>query len=777
MKNQTNYLMDDQSIFLRTFDRCKLYWPLFITFLLLMVLGSVIYLNITPSSYIAKATLIIKDEKKGNEDSKFMEAINIVSTKKIIENEVEVIQSRPIIMDAINSLSMYAPSYRVKNGFFHEIDYQSSPIKIELKNPESIISNSRFINYDYNNFKNTITIDDKFIYKTNQWVHTPYGVLKFIVKPNVNHYSGNTNQLCFKLLTSESITKKIYAHLKIAPVNKLSSVIDLQYSDTDPKLAEDFLNSVINGYNKKIMNERMSLAKNSLTFIDKRLQLVGNDLDSIERKIRKFKGNSQAVDISTQGQIYLQNVSVNDRSLSEIDTKLSVVNDIEQNIKNNRANSYVSPTSLGITDPTITQLINNLNNLENDYIKLKKTVADNNPIIMSVNDQIESTKFKIVENLNTYKLSLEKSKINLLNANHFYSNELKNIPIKEQSLLEISRDKSIKSDVYAFLLQKREESEIAYASTLTDNFIISNAHSSREPESSNKFIVLGSFLFAIIGIPMSVVTTRDRFDNTVRFRKDIEHGTVYPIVGEVEQTKLLHKHLPYSYTGSPNYEQFRKIRYNLSSSRGIGQKKKKLLITSGISGEGKSYVATHLAFNYADAGKKVVVLDMDFRNPTLSKFMGFINEFGVSDYLSDKANISDIIHLVEDHVNLSFIPAGQLLDYPSQILENGKFQYILEYLEQNFDLIIFDSSPVAYVADAYLLSEMTDTTLFVVKHGYSPKNVIQHFDMNYSTSDLKDVVIVYNGVRSNKMYNNTLNTSAAYHAAYDVTEDRIKLLA
>ena len=101
----------------------------------------------------------------------------------------------------------------------------------------------------------------------------------------------------------------------------------------------------------------------------------------------------------------------------------------------------------------------------------------------------------------------------------------------------------------------------------------------------------------------------------------------------------------------------------------------------------------------------------------------------------------------------------------------------MEYLEQNFDLIIFDSSPVAYVADAYLLSEMTDTTLFVVKHGYSPKNVIQHFDMNYSTSDLKDVVIVYNGVRSSKMYNNTLNTSAAYHAAYDVTEDRIKLLA
>ena len=733
----------DDSLFINVLNRCILHWPLYFIFITISIAIAVVYFKYAPVKYQATALVIIKDEKKGNEDSKLLESLNLISAKKIIENEIEILQSRALIDKVVTKLNLTIPIFH-EDGFNNLSAYNDSPITIELHNPQNVQLNKDDIQFQYHRYSNSVILNKKYTYSLNKWINTPFGIIKF--KFN-NSYKNNDSSFFFKILSKESVTNTVAANLKVTATNKLSSIINLQYRDVSPKLSEDVLNEIIYSYNQLITNEKNSLALNTLSFIDKRLQVVSNDLDIIENRIKLYKGNQEAVDISTQGQLYLQNVSINDQQLSEIEMKISIIDDLEENLSKKGNSTIVLPSTLGVIDPTLSQLVSTLNTYESEYLKLKNTVAENNPISVSLVEQINATRNRINDNIISYRKSLITNKSNLSSTNNNYNKYLQSIPVKEQDLLVISRDKKIKTDIYAFLLQKKEESEIAYASTITNNSIITQAHASDNPVSPNNIIVLGSLLFAILGVPIGVVGIRDAFSTSIRFRKDIETALNFPIIGEIEQHQWTNQKILNIGENIPNYESFRKLRYSLAS-RGIGQKNKKLLITSSISGEGKSYIATNLAISFADVGKKVVLLDFDFQKYTLSNYFNLHNNFGITDYLSGYVIEDDIIHQPKTLSKISFIPSGSVIHNTTNLLENGSIRDLMDYLEENFDVIILDSSPMLHIADAYLLSAYCDTTLYVIKHGYSPKNIIESFNFNHESNLLKDVVILYNGVSS-----------------------------
>ena len=741
-QNLNNNKIED-SLFVTVLNRCVLHWPLYTIFITISISIAVVYFKCAPIIYQANALLIIKDEKKGNEDSKLLESLNLMSAKKIIENEIEILQSRTIIEKVVSNLNLYVPIF-VEDGFNNISAYKQSPITIELLHPEIIKFSVDNIKFKFIRTSNSIELDRKHSYPVNQWVKTIYGVMKFNYNPL---YDYNDSAFFFKILSKEDATNNILSNLKITATNKLSSIINLQYKDASPLLAEDVLNDIIQSYNYIISHEKNALALNTLSFIDKRLHIISHDLDEIESRIQQYKGKRQAVDISTQGQLFLQNVSMNNQQLSDIEMKISIIDDLESVISKKNGATIVLPSTLGAIDPNLSQLVSTLNNYDFDYQKLKITVADNNPILVSLVDQINITRNRIKDNISSYRKSLITNKNSLYSTNNSYNTYLQSIPSKEQDLLEISRDKQIKTDIYAFLLQKKEESEIAYASTITNNSVISKAHASKNPVSPNNLIVLGSLIFAIFGVPIGVVGVRDAFNTSVRYRKDIERLMNFPIIGEIAQHHWNVQNVLQLGVNTPNYESFRKLRYSLTN-RGIGLKNKKLLVTSSISGEGKSYIATNLAISFANVGKKVVLLDFDFQKRALSHYFNLQSEYGLTDYLSGYVIEEDIIQHPKNFSNISLIPAGNIIANTTSLLENGNISDLLEYLEKNFDLIILDSSPMIHVADAYLLSAYCDTTLYVIKHGYSPKNIIESFNSNEDSNLLKDVVILYNGVNN-----------------------------
>lgn len=734
-----------ESLFVNMMAKYLTYWPLFLLFLVLGAASVYAYLRYATPQYEATASLIIKDEKKGNDDSKILESLNIINSKKIIENEIDILQSRPILEKVVKKLNLCAPVYN-GSGLNSALAYLNAPVIIECENPDSIKTVKEKILINYDGTTGLVSLNNKYDYPVGKTVVTPFGVLKFTPNPS---YTGNTTGEPFylALLSTEEAVKRIQDNLKVSATNKLSSIINLKYRDDKPVLAADVLNEIIASYNNAGTDEKKALAKNTLSFIEARLNIVGAELDLIENKIQQYKANSGAVDISTQGQLFLQNVSANDQKMSEVNMQLLVINQLEKLVTENDNNIGMLPSALGVSDPTLSQLMNNLNGAELERERLKKTVAENNPLLVSIADQISKIKRNIVDHIQSQRKSLEASKTNITTTNNDYNTALHSIPAKERELLEISRDKNIKSGIYSFLLQKREESELSYASTLSDSKVVNYAQSSDIPVSPNKPLVLGIALLAILGLPVVFVNAREALNPNILYRQEIESLTTIPIIGEVAYNRS-HKQLVIE-SGKRSFiaEEFRKIRNSLLFI-GVNGLHKKILITSGISGEGKSFIAANLAVSFALSGKKVVLVDMDLHNSSLCKVFGKEGQPGVSNYLTGETGIKDLICPVPEYENLYFVAPGSLKNSPSELIENGRVKDLLQYLGDNFEMTIIDSEPVELVTDARLLSGDCDATLYVVKHMYSPKMLLKRFDQSNEISPLTNPGIIFNGVKT-----------------------------
>lgn len=729
------------------------YWPLFLIAIAIAVALAHIYLKYTAPTYQATATIIIKDEKKGNEESKLVESLDQISSKKIVENEVEIIQSRKLMENVVRNLCLYAPIYE-KGDVLNTLAYTTSPITVFALYPDSLHFAPE-IDFNYDEKNQQVILNNKYKYPLNQFENTPYGRLKFI--PNEYYIKPATpsKQLFFSLSDSKSIVPFFLSSLTAEPASKLSSIVDLSYVDINPLRAENILNELINAYQQSANEEKDALARNTLSFVNNRLSLVSHDLDSIEKKVQQFKSGNQAVDISTQGQLFLQNVSANDQKLGDVNTQIAVLEKVEDFVKSNtNSKGGIVPSTLGVSDPMLSNLIEQLYNSELEYNNLKKTVGENNPRLVTIADKINKIKPSILSNISSQQQSLLATKKNISATNGAYNSMLQSVPQKERQLLDISREQQIKSNLYSFLLQKREESEIAYASAVSNSRIVDYAQSSPDPVSPKKKLIYIITIFLLLGLCVAFIFIKEFLTGKVLYRHEIEALTSIPIIGEVVFDKSKDKIVIEKGTRSFVAEEFRKLRISLSFL-GINSSHKKILITSSISGEGKSFISANLSASVALTGKKVVLVDMDLNNPTLDKILNVNREEGVTEFLEGEKDPEEIIKHVEAHENLFFISAGATLpENPSELLSNGKVNELINYLDNIFDFVIIDTSPMVLVTDGYLLTGLCDATLYVIRHHYTPKMLIKRIDENIHINPINNPAIIFNGVKMRGFFKN-----------------------
>jgi capsular exopolysaccharide synthesis family protein len=322
---------------------------------------------------------------------------------------------------------------------------------------------------------------------------------------------------------------------------------------------------------------------------------------------------------------------------------------------------------------------------------------------------------------------------------------LSSIPQKEMDLLEISRDQSIKNSIYNFLLTKREETALALSSSLPDSRIIDKAHSFG-PITPNNKIYLISIIVAFF-LAIGLISGREFFKRTILFRQEIERYTNLPIIGEISYDKSKVPVVIGNGKSSFIAEQFRNLRTSLPYI-GIKAGKKKLLVTSTISGEGKSFIVANLGISLAMTGKKVILLEFDLSDPTLCTKLGISADKGLANYLQGEVRMDEIIMQTSINPNLYVIPAGTLPDNPSELITSEKVPELLNHLSMFYDYMVIDSAPVGLLSDAYILSSHSDATLYVVRHRHTPKIAMQRIDENNKINELKNLAIVFNGVRT-----------------------------
>ena len=507
------------------------FWPIFLLLLVISIFCAWLFTIYQTPIYESNASILIKDEKRGFEDSKMIESLDPISGKKTIENEIEIIKSRSLIKKVVTQLSLYAPVFQ-KHKLTDISAYAISTIKISAKNIDSF-KEVKNINFNYDGIKGTIKVNDH-IYTLNNWVTTPWGNLKFSSVTN-----GSGGNFYFSLLKPQRVIENIINKLDISS-GKISSLIYLKIKDEVPERSADILNTILTVYEKAAVTDKNILAENTLSFLDGRLKYVSIDLDSIEKKLQQYKAKKGAIDISSQGKIFLQNVSDNDQKLSEVNMKLAVLKQVGDYVYSNDNRGGFVPSTLGIDDPLLSNLLGKLYDTELEYEKLKSTTAENNPHLISLSDQIKKIKPGILENIQSQERSLLTGKRNLYATNNSYSSLLQALPQQERDLVEISREQNIKSSLYSFLLQKREETALSLSSNVADTKVVNQAQSSLDPAGLSSSIIYLIAIFLAFALGVAIITSKELFNSTILFRKEIETLTSYPVIGEIalEKSKL-----------------------------------------------------------------------------------------------------------------------------------------------------------------------------------------------------------------------------------------------
>ena len=742
------------------------YWPLFLILTVVGLAAAWAYMNfVAVKQYESYATVMVKDEKKGVDESGAMEALQIYPTKNIAENEIEVLQSKTLMTEVINQLHLYAPIHEgidFSQWKFNETSaYISSPVSIVAKNPDELTETGdtdiaiavnyyspkeqQVAHYGYNDKVKEVIIENK-KYPLRVWCTTRWGELKFI--PNEKQKSTPVGPLFFNLNKPKDVVPGLLLNLLVVSPNKLSTTIDLTLRDEIPKRGEDILNKLLIAYNRQSIDEKQGMAANTLNFIEVRLTKVERELDSIENLVQNFRTDKGVVDLGEQGKMYLDNVGDNDRKIADMSMQMAALDEIENYVKARSTTGDLVPTTLGIADPVLSDLMQKLYNKKMDYASLLKTTAENNPTAVGVAKEIEQLRPLVLEKLRNYRISLDAGKKNLASISNDYNSMLRTIPQKERELMSISREQAIKKGIYSYLLEKREQTALASSSANSDSKIIDMANSSILPVSPKKLLTYFGALALFGGLGIAFVSLKEMMNKKILFRSEIESLTSVPVIAEISVNKDKESLLKSSSKVSIVAEQFRHLRASIGL---FGRKKeiqiKRILITSSVPGEGKTYISTNLATSLALAGNRVVLVDLDIRKPRTSALMGIDQQAGVAEFLEGAKTPEEVISATELK-NLFVVSAGRGEENSRELILSGRLDILIDYLNDTFDYIVLDASPIDPVSDSYTFSEFCDITLFVIRHNRTPKTMVQILDNNNKFKALKNPRIVFNGIRS-----------------------------
>src|SRR6476661_458210 len=328
---------EDENLFQDLLFKFLPWWPLFLLLVLLGAGGAWFYLRYKVPVYSTSASILIKDEKKGLDDSKALEALDIFGSKKIVENEIEVIQSKTLAQEVVKNLHLYAP-VTIEGHVTDRPGYVNAPVVITVQNPDSLIPSKEKFYFKYLAASQQVELNGK-AFALNTWINTPNGALRFEPNPYFKPAEKEENAeekerpMCFNLVPVKSAANGMIGRMKVAASSKQSTVINLSIEDNVPKRGEDILNNLIAVYNQAAVQDKNTQAANTLHFVEDRLKYVVNELDSVEGQLKNFKARNQITDISTQGQIFLQTVSVNDQKISDISVQLAALDQVESYVK------------------------------------------------------------------------------------------------------------------------------------------------------------------------------------------------------------------------------------------------------------------------------------------------------------------------------------------------------------------------------------------------------------------------------------------------------------
>lgn len=761
---RSTQLIDLKTVFTKYFY----HWPLFAVFLIIVSICAILYLKLTKPVYEISATILVKDEKKSPQEKSGLEEIDLNKSPKNAETEVQVLTSKKLIAQVVTALNLNL-SYTI-GEINQQLLYQNSPV--ELIGINRNFRGERELSVLIEDEKTVIISGVDFATKTisfNQYVNDELGRWKLVPTTSLKQYVGKRIRIHIK--DTEKVIKNYTKALDARLLDKSTPTIGLFVTDVAPQRGRQFLNALISAYNMEAAKEEKRITKSTIEFIDQRLLSLTKELNNAEEKVEGYRSSEGITDLSSQSKVYLENVQANETKLNNVNVQLSNIDGIE-NYVNSSNNRNVLPATQGIADEVLNGLIANLSQLQLKRAALLTTTPEGNPLFEPINMQIKTTKIAIKDNIAGKKASLRSEKQTLQSINQGFESTIKEIPGQERQYVGMKRQETIKENLYVYLLQKREELALSYASTQADARIVDQANIGDVKWPRPILVVVMAVLLAL-GLPFMIIYFRYVFNQKITSKQEIEDELDVTVLGEISYQNLgkdvvivdNHRHI----IG----EQFRSIRTNVYNfqrndhqheAQNLTKPKGKItLCTSSTANEGKSFVASNLAMSFASSGRKTVLLEMDLRKPRISAIFKLSKEvIGISEFLSSSASIEDILQPSGLETNLHVVASGKILNNPSELLEGPKLVELIDYLKGEFDEIIIDSPPLHLVTDAMIIARFADLCLYIIRQGHTSKQELEFIGQLANANQLPNMHIIFNGITQGK-YGYSYNYDTSYY--------------
>lgn len=732
------------------------HWKLFVLSFVICVGLAGAYILVKNPEFRINANILIKEDSKsgmsGLASSMMKTGIPFGDVLSVggsaVDDEIEIINSYSILRETVKDLGL---NVSCSSGLIKKTNYyQDSPLRITPANPD-MPDTLRYT------IEMKVTVDKQENVKVKAYydgdlvgsvksqfpakLTTVFG--DFLIE-KTKFYDGDKNRK-FKVYYSGygSSTEALMRNVEISIASKKANVVNLFIDDEIPDRGKDILNSIIKNYNLYGIDEKNVTAVRTAEFLQQRIVLMAEDLSAVESEVEKYKEDNQLTDIGSEARIILEKSSYFKERLISAETQFSVISIIEDFIQAPENRYAVVPMSLGIEEESAVGSLLAYNELLKKRLKLLRSTNPGNPMIESMNEQVDATRQSVLMTIQSIKRGIEYARNDLREQEKTFNDRIKGMPKQEREYIAIKRQQEIKQALYLYLLQQQEDNALKLALENPKAQIIDNAYvNSRPVKPMKKLIAAAALLFTII-LPIVYLYVRKTLNRKFHNARQLGNYTMLDVYMDIHSSCS-----PRLFTGRTETvdEDMRDLRSMVFRAMENDIEHKVATVTSVMKGEGKTFVASNLALSVAMLGKKVLLIDANLRNSSLSTDILNAPAKGLTQVIQGQSDYKSVIQESSWHENLYVLPAGDVRSNAAEVLLSSAFSSLVNELESLYDFIVIDSANLYDYSDTMPLLHLNDLTIVVTRAGFSDKDTMEYIETLVNKEVISNYICIVNDV-------------------------------